>query len=92
MVPDGRQRTRRTRAGGGADDGRPRSRASTQSSDSRSELSRDTHLSSRDSVNNDDNDSASQSTNSRYGVRKLVDKTTTTPTNSSGSSRKTSQS
>ena len=84
-VPDGRRRT-------GDEDGiGHRSNASTQSSDDRSDVSCDGHLSSYNSINNDnENESASQTSqtkNGRHGWRKFVDKIT--PVTNSGSSSKT---
>jgi len=78
-VPDDR---RRTLAGGGSGSGsgggRSRSNASTQSSDGHwSDVSRDEHLSSRDSKDYDDdndNDNDNEAKNARRGLRKFRDK------------------
>jgi len=77
-VPDGGRRTR-----GGNGGVRPRSNASTQSSDDRS---RDEHLSSCDSADNDNDniESASQTKNARNGLRKFLDKMS--PTGNDGAS------
>jgi len=83
-IPDGRQRN--ARHGSGAKPVRPRSNASTQSSDDLSDMSRDRHLSSRDSTDNENDSASLQSTqtNARRGsgFRKFLDKMT--PSNNSG--------
>ena len=80
-VPD---RKGKTRGGGGRTRTGPRSNASAQSSDDRS---RDGHLTSCDSVDNDSESAsqASETKNPRYGLRKFLDKMS--PTNNSSSSK-----